>query len=261
MTKKAFLVGINYTGTNVELKGCVNDVNNINRILKSNKFEIQCLIDNQTRQKMIDGLNWLIKDCKSGDTLLFYYSGHGSQIKDADGDETDKLDEVLVPLDYKTAGVITDDDLYNVIKLKGGVNFYGFTDCCHSGTICDLKFNYIPTCKLKTGIIKNGMTYKPSEWTDTVTNSLLKKDYILGNVVFFSGCKDNQIAQEAGNQGAFTMCFLKFLNENIISGIFVNNKFKLLDVLKYLHCNLQMNRFKQVPQLSSNIDINRFFNF
>ena len=31
--KKALLIGINYTGQNVQLNGCVNDINNIKNIL------------------------------------------------------------------------------------------------------------------------------------------------------------------------------------------------------------------------------------
>ena len=265
MTKKALLIGINYIDTNVALRGCINDVNNINNILKTNNFNITMLTDTSTvkpiKQNIINSLKWLINDCKSGDTLLFYYCGHGSQIKDTDGDESDKLDEVIVPLDYRKNGVITDDFLYDNIKLKGGVNFYGFTDCCHSGSICDLKFNYTPSCGLKQGIITNGMPYIPLNWTDTFTTQLLTKDYILGNIFFISGCKDNQISEETNtSQGAFTVCFLKFLRENIINGIFVNNKFKLKDILKYIHCNLQMNRFKQVPVMSSNKETTSFFN-
>ncbi len=36
-------------------------------------------------------------------------SGHGGQIKDKDGDEVDGYDEVIFPVDYKTAGCIVDD--------------------------------------------------------------------------------------------------------------------------------------------------------
>lgn len=37
-------------------------------------------------------------------------SGHGGQTQDLDGDEDDGYDEVIYPLDFKTAGHITDDD-------------------------------------------------------------------------------------------------------------------------------------------------------
>jgi hypothetical protein len=38
-------------------------------------------------------------------------SGHGAQIKDKVGDEIDGFDEVVFPLDYKSAGHLTDDDM------------------------------------------------------------------------------------------------------------------------------------------------------
>lgn len=37
-------------------------------------------------------------------------SGHGGQTQDLDGDEDDGYDEVIYPVDFKTAGHITDDD-------------------------------------------------------------------------------------------------------------------------------------------------------
>ena len=46
---------------------------------------------------------------RPGDYLFFHYSGHGGQQADKDGDEADGKDETLVPLDYQTAGQITDD--------------------------------------------------------------------------------------------------------------------------------------------------------
>lgn len=39
----------------------------------------------------------------------FADSGHGSQVKDRDGDEVDGFDEVILPVDFRKAGIITDD--------------------------------------------------------------------------------------------------------------------------------------------------------
>jgi len=39
-------------------------------------------------------------------TRSFYFSGHGIQIKDTDGDESDGLDECICAMDYRG------DDLY-----------------------------------------------------------------------------------------------------------------------------------------------------
>ena len=64
-------------------------------------------------QYIKDSIYNLVKDTVAGDTLLFYYSGHGTQIENDPKTEEPldgkvDLDEVLVPLDYKTNGFITD---------------------------------------------------------------------------------------------------------------------------------------------------------
>ena len=43
---------------------------------------------------------WLPSVSKPGDTVVIYYSGHGGQVTDDNGDETDGEDEFLVPHDY-----------------------------------------------------------------------------------------------------------------------------------------------------------------
>jgi hypothetical protein len=63
------------------------------------------------------------KDAKAGDKLLFHFSGHGSQIRDRDGDELkDQLDEIICPHDMDWNGTyIVDDDLKAVFsKLPAG---------------------------------------------------------------------------------------------------------------------------------------------
>lgn len=47
-----------------------------------------------------------------------------------------------MPIDYDTAGVILDDDLYDIFVkgLKPGVHVVALFDCCHSGTLLDLPY-------------------------------------------------------------------------------------------------------------------------
>ena len=266
MTKKAVLIGINYVGTSAELKGCVNDVTNIAGILMTTRgylpANVRTLTDSQaTKAGTMEAIRWLVSKNKPGDTLVFYYSGHGSTIVDKNGDETDKKDEVLVPADYSTQGFIDDDWLYKNLaaKVPAGVTLYGFTDCCHSGTMLDMRLCYDSTAKLKTGTLKIGMPFVPSNWTDSYSFTMQRNATLPGNVVLFSGCQDNQTSADAfinnTAQGAFTYCFIAFLKQN--------TRTKLLDLLKYLKCTLQINGFgSQVPRLSTGklSDIDAFFN-
>ena len=167
MTKKALLIGINYTGTSGQLNGCINDVNNIKDILSS-KYKFDCitvLTDDSlspSRHNIEVAIKNLVENTKEGDTLVFHYSGHGSSVRDTTGDETDGRDEVLVPLDYKSSGVIKDDWLFENLckKIPRGATLWCFTDCCHSGTIMDLKYNVKSLCKSIGTVSKKYNSYK-----------------------------------------------------------------------------------------------------
>ena len=62
------MIGINYFGQSGELRGCVNDVNNIKQLIMSRGFResnMMILTDDQrdsrchpTRQNIIEGNNW-----------------------------------------------------------------------------------------------------------------------------------------------------------------------------------------------------------
>lgn len=79
-----------------------------------------------------------------GDTLVFYFSGHGSQAPDRDGDEVSGMDQILLPMDARgwngaageVEGAIRDDELQAHARalLSAGVQVVGIIDACHSGT-------------------------------------------------------------------------------------------------------------------------------
>ncbi|MEM3794112.1 MAG: caspase family protein [Candidatus Bathyarchaeia archaeon] len=143
MRKKALLVGINkYRIPGADLSGCVNDVTNIRDVLlKHFGFtvpEIRVIVDERaTKKNIMDRLRWLVDGAKPGDKLLFHFSGHGSQIRDREGDELkDHMDEILCPHDMDWDGTfITDDELRELFgTLPDGVVLDVILDCCHSGT-------------------------------------------------------------------------------------------------------------------------------
>ncbi len=157
--KRALLIGINYVGSASQLRGCINDVKNIRQFIVD-KFRFPTDADSMrvltddgaghgqpTRANIIAGMKWLIEGAKSGDSLFIHYSGHGATSKDVspNTDEADAQDETLVPVDYQTAGMIVDDDIFDmmVAPLPQGVRLTAIMDCCHSGSVFDLPYSYV----------------------------------------------------------------------------------------------------------------------
>ena len=167
--RKALYIGINYVGSKAELKGCINDVNNIKEWMEKNyKFqEVKVLTDDNrdampTKHNMIEGFKWLVNGAQSGDSLFLHYSGHGGSLKDKseNSDEHDFMDETLAPVDYESAGQITDDELHElmVANLPQGVRLTCLFDCCHSGSILDLGFTYLDNGKIE--VIVNDASFQ-----------------------------------------------------------------------------------------------------
>ena len=120
LISQALLIGINYTGTSNQLKGCINDVRNLQPFLNQRygfaHDDMVVLTDDQqnpagrpTRANIIRAMHWLVAGAQPNDSLFLHFSGHGSQTEDLDGDEEDGLDETILPEDFKTAGMIVDD--------------------------------------------------------------------------------------------------------------------------------------------------------
>ena len=155
---KGLFIGINYFGTKAELKGCCNDVAVMIDTMKELQFPLQdaaILVDDPkfkgasglpTRENIIQHMLWLVKDAKAGDVLFFHYSGHGGQAKDpeASPDNPSGMCETMIPSDYKTAGMIADADIFELMvrNLPAGVRLTVIMDCCHSASLMDLPFTY-----------------------------------------------------------------------------------------------------------------------
>ncbi len=149
-TKWALLVGINdyrHNGRFADLDGCVNDVQDMKALLIG-KFEfpeknILVLTDAKaTRAAIIAAFRQhLIANAGPGDIVVFHYSGHGSQMDDASGDESDGLDETIVPHDSRDPEGkvfdISDDEINGLLRelsqKKAKITF--IFDSCNSGTV------------------------------------------------------------------------------------------------------------------------------
>lgn len=243
-SKKAVLVGINYEGTSHQLYGCINDVENVKKLLMNNynyqNENILLLTDKTekkpTKQNIINEFTNLLRNSSIGDFCFFMYSGHGTGDVCTTGDEPDRQDELIFPLNATYINdCIRDNELNKIIQdnLKPGVKLFALFDCCFSGSILDLKYNQIDNVNMTN----NGK--------DTVSL-----------VCMISGCKDNQTSAdtyvEINNQGSYsgamTYAFIKTIQDKGVSTDYKS----LIDNMRTI---LKTEKYTQIPQLSSGIPI------
>lgn len=80
----------------------------------------------------------LCEDAKDGDIRVFIFIGHGDQTPNDDGTERDGLDELII-ID---GGHILDDELKRLlVKPLLHCKLTAILDCCHSGTMLDLRYS------------------------------------------------------------------------------------------------------------------------
>ncbi|KAJ9138546.1 Caspase domain-containing protein [Coniochaeta hoffmannii] len=292
--RKALLIGINYFGQRGQLRGCINDVRNMSAYLVENfgykREDMVILTDDQqnpmsqpTKQNILRAMHWLVKDARPNDSLFFHYSGHGGQTKDLDGDEPDGYDEVIYPVDFRSVGHITDDEMHRIMvrPLQAGVRLTAIFDSCHSGTALDLPYIYSTQGILKEpnlakeagqgllgvisaysqgdlgGVANNIMGFfKKATTGDDAYNRTLATKTSPADVVMLSGSKDDQTSADAtiASQatGAMSWAFISALKKN--------PQQSYVQLLNSIRDELQT-RYTQKPQLSCShpLDTNLLF--
>ena len=139
----------NSKGGFTRLEGPVDDVCMLRQLLITNYgFEAQNVHVVEDQNATHDGIlsafkRYLIDEAAPADVCLFFYSGHGSQVKNTLGGEADQLDETLVPYDWnrpiekrEDAKDIRDKEIFKLFREAARkVTLTALFDSCHSGDI------------------------------------------------------------------------------------------------------------------------------
>lgn len=249
MKSKALLIGINYVDSQQgRLRGCVEDVKNtrtflINKVgIAPEDIVMYTDEDPQTKhhttcQGILAALRELVRTSRDMDFVWIHYSGHGSYVEDTSGDEVDRRDECLIPSDYHRGGVITDDQVRSIFSsFEKTTRVLCVFDCCHSGTIADLKYRYVSGNKPLSQ--EHSMPALPAK------------------IMSISGCMDTQVSADAynvtGNKtftGALTSCLLTVLEQDLDLR---NDPVRCIEKTRQL---LKEKQFSQVPQICSSFPI------
>ncbi|GEQ71147.1 hypothetical protein JCM33374_g4828 [Metschnikowia sp. JCM 33374] len=283
--KKALLIGINYYGTNNELRGCVNDVKNmssfLNRYYGYSYDDMVILTDDQretarlpTKDNIIRAMQWLTRNASPNDSYFFHMSSHGGLVPDQDGDEESGFDSCVYPLDFETAGPIIDDEMHDLMvkPLPPGCKLVALFDACHSGTALDLPFVYSTKGVVKepnlwkdagSGALQAFMNYESGDISGAmsavsgifkkVTNhkstdrdNIIRSKMSSADVVSLSGCKDDQTSADATEAGKSTGA----MSWAFISVLTENTNQSYLSLLNNMRTLLSA-KYSQKPQLSA----------
>jgi hypothetical protein len=221
-TKRALLIGINtYLPAGQprpsvmserrlgNLDGSVNDVEAMSEVL-TRRFgfdRVVVLKDQQAKRQMIlDAIqNELITPAAPGDVSVFYYAGHGSQVKNSASDEPDRYDESIVPADaYTGVPDIRDKELrrYFNSAVDKGVILTAIFDSCNSGSIARGADATRRSANPDDRDIRDGSTYGPKPESR--------------GALILSAAQDTQSAYEMKIDGiplgVFTNALLRTLN-------------------------------------------------
>jgi lysophospholipase L1-like esterase len=217
------------------LSFCRADAEAMQELAADRGYRTQVLVDQAaTRDGVKGAVAEAAAELTSGDIFLFTYSGHGSQVLDADGDEQhgpdqDYADETLCLFD----GQLLDDELYELWSLfADGVRVVAVFDCCHSGSVIraegDLDADdqagtprLIPRAAAAKIWEKNKDFYRdvaaavkgPGDGSISAAGVAAAADAIGASVIQLSACQSNQVARESFGHGWFTRELLHTLDE------------------------------------------------
>jgi len=168
--------------------GCELDVDNIDRILNGVGYQTKVLkTADATRDRILSSLYRTADNLIAGDIFVFYYSGHGGQQPDANGDELDGQDETLVAYDRE----VIDDKIHAALtRFRIGVRIVMISDSCNSGS----NYRGRVTIQMDEQAIFRPVARMPREEPD-----------ISAQLIHLGGCRDGFTSAGYQHGGAFTI--------------------------------------------------------
>ena len=231
--RKALLFGLNYVNDpSCRLDGCINDANNVRSLLADHlgyqADDIMMCTDSTPIKPTKVMMQRLLRELVLSthrlqiNQILISYSGHGTNVG------TEQKDNAIVPVDFRSNGVITDYELAALIRqVHPRTDVIMLVDACHSGSMCNLPY-----------------VYSVDKFVQDESLSVSCRALLV------SGCRDDQVSQEADldgdkrETGMATDAFINAISEN-------NYDVTCVNLIMYMNAYMQKHNFPQRPQLSS----------
>jgi hypothetical protein len=234
------LVGIDQYQQVGALSGCVHDVTAVEKYLQQRTdfdVDIKKLTDSKAiKAGITDAFKTHLGKASKQDTVLFYYSGHGTQeTADELWQETDGALECLVCYDGDVPHIshflMTDKELRYLIQelyQKTKAHIVTIFDCCHSGDntrngalmMAGSDGNQIRERRVK---YKGANFFPKRAWEDFIFSDQFNEADISGKEISLflpegvhvqiAACESDQTALEINSEGVFTKTLLKTLSD------------------------------------------------
>jgi hypothetical protein len=227
---------------------------------KSNKVRPTNLYP--TKENIIKQLQNIVTYCENvpssrllNTLIVVYFAGHGSYFKDKNGDEVDQLDELFVTNNIQDTvyvnDTISDDFFYTnlVSKLNRNVFLLGLFDTNYSGTMFDLKYQYLHMTYQRVDVVidsyKRTIIYDKPSTTYKIANSSDDSSCL---AITIGACEDyrNSISYRENNKPWKSL----FITNLIESYRETQNIFALLDKMQI---KTSIFNYKYNPEKISNI--------
>ena len=207
-----------YDGWDGALASCEHDARDMEAIAAAQGLEPTLLLNEEaTAEAVSSAITAAASDLGRGDLFVLTYAGHGSYVRDRDGDEPEGYDETWVLYDRQ----LVDDELYALWgEFAAGCRILVVSDSCHSGSVA----REVPTFLIPDGVELDpvdgpfgqtrGMPSRVAEVVvdrdrdlyDEIQRRLPPRaDIRIGaHVLQLSACQDNQTALDGERNGLFT---------------------------------------------------------
>lgn len=259
----ALIVGINSYPRPNQLRGCAPDALAIRELLRSYRQleprNTRLLLNKEaTKKNILWGLSWLAG--QRAEVSIFCFSGHGTRIKDASGDETDTpYDQAICPVDFARSGLILDDDLglaFSAFSPKAKIIYHA--DACYSanstrGLLDFARFGPERDRSIHEEQIREHcrrQTYAREEMRD-IFGLHYRRASMTGappprDVLLISGCRQFETSADARLGGGWRGAMSYFVEQSLRS---IGPGASYITVINETRRRLAVSGYPQIPQL------------
>jgi N-acetyl-anhydromuramyl-L-alanine amidase AmpD/lysophospholipase L1-like esterase len=215
-----------------KLRGCVNDATKMKAYLQTQagfEAKIKTLFNKEaTKEGIVEGFQTHLLKAEKDDTVLFYYSGHGTQ-EWADrevwkGEIDGRLECLACYYDEETKEkfLLADKELRFLIKglAEKGAHVVAIFDCCNSGD--NTRNGHYVKYSFSDAVDKRiPFSFKQRAWDDFIFSKELKREDVLktgeaetlpeGLHIQLAACENDESAVEVSGEGVFTKALIETL--------------------------------------------------